>query len=90
MPHAAPQVLDVIDAGSSALIVAPTSSGKTFISSYCINSVVLREGEPSRGDGAPAPAPAPGCRKRVGVHMGCSRPALAPTHPRGCGGPRLV
>lgn len=40
------QVLDAIDARSSALIVAPTSSGKTFISAYCINSVVLREDDP--------------------------------------------
>ena len=40
------QVLDAIDTGSSALIVAPTSSGKTFISSYCINSVVKAEGDP--------------------------------------------
>ena len=40
------QVLDAIDAGSSALIVAPTSSGKTFISSYCINSVVARPEDP--------------------------------------------
>jgi superfamily II RNA helicase len=39
-PHLLLQVLDAIDEGASALIVAPTSSGKTFISSYCINSVV--------------------------------------------------
>ncbi len=43
---ALPQVLDAIDTGSSALIVAPTSSGKTFISSYCINAVVRAEGDP--------------------------------------------
>ncbi|KAL4440400.1 hypothetical protein ABPG75_003401 [Micractinium tetrahymenae] len=36
------QVLDTIDDGASALIVAPTSSGKTFIASYCISSVVRR------------------------------------------------
>ncbi|GAB4814095.1 hypothetical protein N2152v2_001141 [Parachlorella kessleri] len=40
------RVLDAIDTGSSALIVAPTSSGKTFISSYCINAVVRAEGDP--------------------------------------------
>jgi Lhr-like helicase len=39
------QVLDAIDAGASALIVAPTSSGKTFISSYCISSAVRAEGD---------------------------------------------
>lgn len=41
-----PQVLDAIDSGSLALIVAPTSSGKTFTSSYCINSVVRAEEDP--------------------------------------------
>ena len=42
---APPQVLDAIDDGSSALIVAPTSSGKTFIASYCMWSVLNRDSE---------------------------------------------
>ena len=33
-------VLDVIDAGASAVVCAPTSSGKTFISSYCMDRVL--------------------------------------------------
>lgn len=33
------QVLDAIDANRSAVVCAPTSSGKTFISSYCIDRV---------------------------------------------------
>ena len=47
-PHLVPpaQVLDCIDDGASALVVAPTSSGKTFISSYCISSVVRRMDDP--------------------------------------------
>lgn len=34
------QVLDAIDAGASSVICAPTSSGKTFISSYCMDRVL--------------------------------------------------
>ena len=34
------QVLDVIDANASAVVCAPTSSGKTFISSYCMDRVL--------------------------------------------------
>ena len=41
------QVLDVIDAGASGLVVAPTSSGKTFMSAYCINRVVAAGEDPS-------------------------------------------
>ncbi|KAK9808714.1 hypothetical protein WJX72_002409 [[Myrmecia] bisecta] len=33
-------VLDVIDAGKSAVVCAPTSSGKTFISVYCMETVL--------------------------------------------------
>lgn len=33
-------VLDVIDADASAVVCAPTSSGKTFISSYCMDKVL--------------------------------------------------
>ena len=33
-------VLDVIDADASAVVCAPTSSGKTFISSYCMDRVL--------------------------------------------------
>ncbi|PRW57760.1 DEAD DEAH box [Chlorella sorokiniana] len=40
------QVLDAVDAGASALVVAPTSSGKTFISNYTISSVVQRAEDP--------------------------------------------
>jgi len=50
--HACLQVLDAIDDGASAVIVAPTSSGKTFISSYCINSVVRASGGSSTSSGA--------------------------------------
>jgi len=41
------KVLDCIDTGSSAVICAPTSSGKTFISSYVMESV-LRSGDEGR------------------------------------------
>ena len=34
------QVLDAVDLGQSALVCAPTSSGKTFISSYCMHRVL--------------------------------------------------
>ena len=34
------KVLDVIDQGASALVCAPTSSGKTFISNYVICKVL--------------------------------------------------
>ena len=34
------EVLDTIDARASCVICAPTSSGKTFISSYCIDRVL--------------------------------------------------
>ena len=34
------KVLDAIDAGASSIICAPTSSGKTFISSYCMDRVL--------------------------------------------------
>ena len=34
------KVLDAIDAGASSVICAPTSSGKTFISSYCMDRVL--------------------------------------------------
>ena len=34
------QVLDAVDKRQSALVCAPTSSGKTFISSYCMHSVI--------------------------------------------------
>lgn len=33
-------VLDVIDDRASCVVCAPTSSGKTFISSYCMASVL--------------------------------------------------
>ena len=34
------KVLDAIDADASSVICAPTSSGKTFISSYCMDKVL--------------------------------------------------
>ncbi len=34
-------LLDIVDAKKSALIIAPTSSGKTFISFYCMKQVIL-------------------------------------------------
>ncbi|KAK9810588.1 hypothetical protein WJX73_002805 [Symbiochloris irregularis] len=34
------KVLDAVDMRQSALVCAPTSSGKTFISSYCMHSII--------------------------------------------------
>ena len=36
------QLLDIVDNKQSALVVAPTSSGKTFISYYCMKQVILK------------------------------------------------
>ena len=38
------EVLDVVDSSSSAIVVAPTSSGKTFISDYVCNHVMQHGG----------------------------------------------
>lgn len=38
-------VLDAIDVGASAVVCAPTSSGKTFISSYCMDRVLRQSND---------------------------------------------
>ena len=39
------QVLDAVDERQSALVCAPTSSGKTFISSYCMYHTLTSSSE---------------------------------------------
>ncbi|EFJ49978.1 hypothetical protein VOLCADRAFT_58784 [Volvox carteri f. nagariensis] len=38
------RLLDIVDSGSSAVVCAPTSSGKTFISSYAVRKVLDEHG----------------------------------------------
>jgi superfamily II RNA helicase len=39
------RVLDVVDSKGSALVCAPTSSGKTLISGYCMRNVLSEDDE---------------------------------------------
>ena len=62
------QVLDAVDLGQSALICAPTSSGKTFISSYCMHSVLSTSKDGCLAFVAPTKATPP-CQDALGAQV---------------------